>query len=152
MGKTRGAKPKPHELKVIAGTARKDRTNEDAPDPEFDNIHPTRKLTEAERECWDEIVPELARNRIVRNTDCVALTMLVEAYSIYRQALKELEENGLVAEGSLGQTVVSPQFKNVATAMKQMQSILPEFGMTPSSRSRIIVPKKDKSKRGFDID
>jgi P27 family predicted phage terminase small subunit len=56
---------------------------------------------------------------------------------IWVAAKKKMFEEGVTLTSPNGYTIPSPSFTVASKAFKQMQSLWVEFGMTPSSRSRI---------------
>ena len=64
------------------------------------------------------------------------------AWSRWVGAEKALAKEGAVVEGSRGQPVRSPWIAIANTAMRQIRELGCEFGLSPSSRTRIRVDPK----------
>lgn len=147
-----GRKPKPAHLHVLNGTNRPDRQNQDEPEVGTDTIAPPSSLSDAALGIWREMVPELVRCHIMKNTDVLAMAALCEQIAVTREAIEKLHSTELLVRGSQGQPVPNPLFGIASDAFKNIYRGFTEFGMTPSSRTRIIAPKPEEGKPGLDID
>lgn len=119
---------KPTALKRIQGTDRdhKSRQNPDEPTPSR-GIGPAHKtLTEYEKEIWDEIVG-ISYKGVLGEADRLALEMMCR----------------LVAEMRLDFVEMT------AAKITQLSQLIGRFGMTPSDRTKIVVPK-EQNKNPFD--
>lgn len=136
-------KPLPTALKVFKNTARKDQLNEFEPMPDSDKIIPPNNLSDIARENWDLVVEQLTLAGIMTNLDNQALALYCEAYARWTEANDKIREHGMVIKAPSGYPVQSPYLSISNKAFEQMRAMLSEFGMTPSSRSRIKAePKK----------
>jgi P27 family predicted phage terminase small subunit len=148
-----GRKPKPTQLKLLKGEKRPSRVNYDEPDFDEDQIAPLVKLTEEALLVWNQLVPELARARVLKNSDCAALTHLVQTEAAYRAAHTEYLDDGAMGIGSKGQEIISPRFTTMMHLQKESMRLLTEFGMTPSSRQNVhVTPVGGGKQKGFNID
>lgn len=134
----RGRKPTPTVLKLVAGQTRKDRLNDDEPQPgegvpECPSEHPDVRLV------WDYILNQLTRMRVVTMADRDALGAYCEAVVQHRVASEMLARDGLVIAGSHGGLVSHPAQKIQREAANQIRAFGTEFGLTPSARTRIKV-------------
>ena len=115
-----GAPKKPSALKAIQGTDQhnKERLNPDEPVP-VRGIGPAHKiLSEYEREIWDEIVG-ISYKGVLGEADRLPLEMMCR----------------LTAEMRLDYSEFS------AAKMTQLSQLCGRFGMTPSDRTKIVIPK-----------
>ncbi len=130
--------PLPTNLKVIRGTARPCRLNEKEPKPDkLEKIKPPSLLSKEEKKCWREVVTELQKCGIATTVDKSALVAYCKCWVAWKGELSIIDEEGTVVRGCLGNDVVSPHVRIANENFKQLLSLWREFGMTPSSRSRI---------------
>jgi len=78
----------------------------------------------------------LERLRVLTEADRGAFVVLCETFALWRAANRKVLELGLVASTEKGD-VVSPYVRIVQTATTHLRALLAEFGLTPSSRSRV---------------
>ena len=102
---------------------------------------------------WKSILPELRQLGVLSRIDGKALAAYCNCFARWMQAEREIKRLGIVVEEPItsydretGESeIIGYRYKkNPAVtisegAMKLMKSFLVEFGMTPSSRSRLIV-------------
>jgi len=86
---------------------------------------------------WDKVSKQLKEARIITNIDVDALSMYCEAYATWIDANKAIQKHGVVVKNKSGFPVQSPYFLVANKAFDQMRAMLTEFGMTPSSRTRV---------------
>jgi len=119
-----GAPKKPSALKAVQGTDKrnKDRMNPNEPVP-VRGIGPCHdSLSEYEAEVWDEVVG-ISYAGVLGEADRIALEMMCR----------------LIAEMRLN-------FKDMTAAkITQLSQLLGRFGMTPSDRTKIVIPKKENA-------
>ena len=144
MGK-RGPAPKPKALKLVQGTHRPDREAPNAPDPEVSPPScPTWLHREAKRE-WRRIVPELVRLGLLAEVDRAALAAYCQSYATWWRMERDIEENGDVQiNARSGLESARPQVAMRDKALDTMRRLLAEFGLTPSSRTRVSAAEKPK--------
>ena len=146
----KGRKPIPTNLKVIRGTAQPCRVNSQEPKPDKAKRPPApRTLSELARKHWKRITKELEACGVLTNIDQDALAVYCELYAQWVEAGEMIKKKGMViadpryadrktSEGRpMTVPVLSPYFKASLKLSEQMKQMLCEFGMTPSSRSRI---------------
>jgi P27 family predicted phage terminase small subunit len=99
---------------------------------------PPERLPEVGQEEWRRIAPELHKVGLLSNLDLTALEMYCRLFCRWLAAEKELEgDDSLVMKTKTGYQAQSA-YLNIANAcIKQMQSIMGEFGMTPATRARM---------------
>lgn len=147
----RGRRPIPTQLKVLHGTDQPCRINKNEAEPETDRIEPPHELSDEARKHWDLVVRELKSAGLITNLDVVALTMYCEAYATWRHASKQIQKYGTVVKAEKsGFPMQSPYLAIANRAFDQMKGMLTEFGMTPSSRTRVNAsPAKASKKNKF---
>jgi P27 family predicted phage terminase small subunit len=137
--------PKPTQLKLLQGNPgqRPLNTNEPVP-PEGELLAPAwwPKRGDAETE-WDRIVPILQSMRILTVADRTALVAYCEQWAMYCEAMQDIQAYGGLVEGQKGNLVRNPALQTARDCLSMVQSFCREFGMTPSSRSRISLPGTD---------
>jgi len=134
---TAGRKPKPTALKVIQGTYRPDRANPSEPQPRT-TIPPCPKFLQGEaRETYRKLAKKLARIGLLTEIDEMALAMLCQSWAEYLEASEKLRETGMLVKSPNGFPMMNPYLVIANTAVKKVRALLTEFGMSPSSRSRI---------------
>lgn len=134
---SRGPKPTPKALKILAGVTRADRLNDAEPRPLEGIPDPPEILDADARAEWARIAPQLAAMRVLSEVDGAALALYCSHYSRWVQAERVVREKGPVIATGTGSFKVSPHLTIAAAAMQSMLKILAEFGATPSSRSRV---------------
>lgn len=108
----RGRKPKPTALKILDGT-RKDRINDDEPVVPVGSLEPPDWLLKTARDHWLELAPVLARAGLLTDADRHSLALLCESFGRFRH---DPTDN---------------------RARELYRKLCVEFGLTPSSRSRL---------------
>ena len=145
-----GRKPKPTALKALQGTLRKDRTNGDEPEPEPLQPDPPVHLSKEAKQYWKETFKLLAGVGVLTEMDADSLSLYCESKARWVHAKKQIEKDGLVIVAQSGFPVQSPWLQIANKAHEQMLKISAEFGMTPSSMSRICVAVKPEDENPFD--
>ncbi|MGA1373028.1 MAG: phage terminase small subunit P27 family [Pseudomonadales bacterium] len=102
---------------------------------------------EAKRE-WKRLVKLLLRTRVLTEADGHALANLCQAWSTLVKAQTKLNESGLLLKTPSGYVQQSPLLGIVNNCTEKVVKLSREFGLTPSSRSRLEVPPEPKSKTG----
>jgi P27 family predicted phage terminase small subunit len=132
-----GRKPKPTALKLIQGTYRSDRANPLEPRPR-PGIPPCPKFLQGEaREAYRKTAKKLARIGLVTELDDMALSMLCQSWAEYLEATDQVRKTGMLVKSPNGFPVFNPYLVIANQAVKRVRALLAEFGMSPSSRSRI---------------
>jgi P27 family predicted phage terminase small subunit len=147
----RGRKPKPTVLKLLDGNPGKRPLNNREPAasqgvPEM----PDGLDDEAQAE-WNRIVPELHGMGVLCRIDRAALAAYCTAWSRWRNAEAQVRKFGsIVKSPDKGFPMKSPYLTIADQAMETMRKFLIEFGLTPSSRSRIRLPASGDAADEFD--
>ena len=142
-----GRKSQSRAAKELKGTYRADQHNENEPAPEvFTEAPPCPSfLTGHARKAWERLAAELTATGMLANQDLHGLEAYCSSYGEWRLAKGQLRKYGMVHKGKDGAMVVSPYVKIAEDAKKQMRAWMNEFGITPSSRSRVKVEQKESS-------
>ena len=140
-----GRKPLPTQLKVVRGTDRKDRMNKDEPRPKVTLPSPPAHLTaEAKREWW-RMGRRLVRLGLMTEIDKAALAIYCQTWARWEEAEAKIREIDVVTPGPQFHKYRKALVKEAADAMRDLMKYLVEFGMTPSSRSRVHPSKPAES-------
>jgi P27 family predicted phage terminase small subunit len=139
-----GRKPKPTALKELAGNPGKRSLNKN--EPRFGGIAkcPSHlsKLAKAE---WRRVSPELEASGLLTSVDRAALAAYCSSWARWVDAEEHLQKDGMAfASPKSGYLVPSPYVSISNTALDAMRKFASEFGMTPSSRSRLHVETPTK--------
>jgi P27 family predicted phage terminase small subunit len=148
-----GRKPKPTRFKLLEGV-RQDRINKNEPKPPPTVPDPPEHLDEIARAEWDRLVVKLENCGIMTEIDDNGLAALCTWFSRWVQAERMVQEQGLIVKAPKTKVPMQNPALSIANkAMQEMAKLLAEFGMTPSSRSKVnAVFEKDKSKMAQLID
>lgn len=141
----RGPKTKPTNIKILTDTIRNHRLNPNEPKPEAAQPDPPAHLTEAARAEWDRVVVDVVALGLLSNLDRAALAAYCQACgrwsaaetALARMAAKDAVTDGLIIRTKSGNIIQNPLVGAANKAMADMVRYAAEFGMTPSSRTRI---------------
>jgi P27 family predicted phage terminase small subunit len=134
---TAGRKPKPTRMKVVQGTFRKDRTSLNEPKLKV-QLPPCPDFLEGKaRQEYFRIGRKLERIGVLTEVDELALVSLCQSWAEYIEATEQARKTGMLVKSPSGYPIVNPYVTLANQALKRVRSFLTEFGMTPSSRSRI---------------
>jgi P27 family predicted phage terminase small subunit len=140
-----GTKPKPLALKKLEGDIHKERWNLNEPKPVSSRPTMPSFLSGSAKYEWRRIVPELETLGLLFQIDRAALAAYCQSYGRWADAEKELNKLSEMGRKQIrflykttnDNLVINPLLSVANKAMEQMKSFLVEFGMTPSSRSRV---------------
>ena len=138
-----GRKPKPTQLKVVTGNPGRRPLNEC--EPVASSVRPVAPDwldTEAAME-WSRVTVLLDEIGMLSQTDAAALEAYCVCYGRWKDAERKVVEGGMIVRGAKDQPIKSPWLRVAETALADMRKLLAEFGLTPSSRSRLVAePRK----------
>lgn len=135
----RGRKPKPSAIKELEGNPGKRAINKKEPKAPS-AIPPCPKHLQGEgRKEWRRITKELHALGVLTRIDRGALVALCQAWADYVQACGKVDEQEAVVVSDKGGMYQNPWVGIKNSAMDRYVRISSEFGMTPSSRSRVKV-------------
>ena len=132
----RGRKPEPTALKLVKGNPGRRPLPAAEPRPKLGAEMPA-WLSPAAQEHWPIVAEQLTAAGILGDTDGAALALYCEAFARWRHANDQVAKFGPVVKAPSGFPVQSPFLAISNKAWEQMAKMLIEFGMTPSSRSRV---------------
>jgi P27 family predicted phage terminase small subunit len=134
-----GRRPTPTATKILNGNPGKRPINKS--EPKFSGI-PTcpKHLDKAAKAEWKRVAAELTAAGLLTTVDRAALAAYCSAWSRWIGAETNIQKFGTVIKSPKSGFPIQNPYVGVAnTALDQMRKFAVEFGMTPSSRSRIHV-------------
>ncbi len=132
-----GRKPLPTHLKVVKGTARPHRLNKDEPKPAVASPEPPAHLDERAKAKFVAMAEMLARHGVMTELDAGALARYAVVWCRWVDAEAEIKRRGPVVKTTSDNIIQNPFLAVANKCLLQMAQIESEFGLTPSSRSRI---------------
>lgn len=137
----RGRKPIPTTLKVLSGNPGRRPLNDREPTPMPGGPECPEWLDDEAKIEWQRICAELQGMGILSTADRAALAMYCTAWSRWKMAEEQVRKFGpIVKSPEKGFPMKSPYLTIADQAMETMRKLMVEFGLTPSSRSRIRRP------------
>lgn len=135
---TRGRKPKPTAVKVLEGNPGKRPLNMNEPTP--DKIAPAcpEWLSKEAKLEWDRLADKLVNLGTLSEMDMAAFAGYCQSYARWKEAEEFIEQHGTIVKTPSGYWQQVPQVSIAQTNLKIMLKFCSEFGLTPSSRSRMI--------------
>ena len=140
-----GGRPaKPTALKRLQGNPGCRPLNANEPQPEMDSGYCPRHLSRMARAEWRRVVPELREIGLLTVVDRAALEAYCECYADWRRAKDVLAKEGMTFTTPNGYVQQRPEVAIASNALKMMKAFMTEFGMTPSSRSKVKAPQLEE--------
>lgn len=133
MGR-RGPRPTPTAILKLRGSRRAGRPGAVEAPPSRPRRPST--LSPGAAVAWNRLVPELDRLGVIAQVDGTALVLLCETIALWEHATAEMNRIGLVIKAD-GHMRRNPYLLIASRAGDQVVKLLAEFGLTPSSRSRV---------------
>lgn len=147
----RGRKPTPTVLKIREGNPGKRSINEAEPTPPEGLPSCPDFLDAVAQEEWHRIASVLDEMGLLTKADRAALAAYCTAYSRWVAAEEQVAKYGTIVKSpDKGFPMKSPYLTVADQSMETMRKFLVEFGLTPSSRSRIKVMGKSAAEDEFD--
>ncbi len=137
-----GRKPKPSNVHKLHGNPGRRKRNPNEPKPEVVIPKPPKHLLKVARKEWKRVAPELEALGLISSIDRNALAAYCQAYARWVGAEEKLALYGEIVKSPSGYPMQSPYLGIANTALKFMRDFATEFGMTPSSRSRVSATRK----------
>ena len=137
-------RPTPTRIKKLKGNPGKRPLPKNEPKPD----NPTRLpnapgyLTKVGKSEWRRMGKQLFNLGLLSNIDLSAFGAYCQQYATWVEASEQVQKHGMLIKAQSGFPMQSPYFSIQAKAQAEMRKWLVEFGMTPSSRSRVEVDKR----------
>lgn len=138
----RGPKPLPSNIHILQGNRSKLPAHKlsDVIQPDINIPECPEHLSERAKQEWQRIAPELEKLGLISNIDRTALAIYCHAYARWVDAeekLKALGDRGLIDTTPSGYKQIGVWYQISKSAVEQMHKSMGDFGMTPSSRTRV---------------
>jgi P27 family predicted phage terminase small subunit len=111
--------------------------NHAEPKPRVVMPRPPEHLSADEKEKWKAVVRELHPLGLVTTIDKDALAMYCVIFVRWIKAEKLVREKGEIIKTAAGNIIQNPYLSIANRALEQLNKLGAEFGMTPSSRTRV---------------
>jgi len=133
-----GRKPIPTAIKQLNGNPGKRPLNRNEPKFGTHGVTCPKHLDKTARAEWKRVSAELSTTGLLTTVDRAALAAYCAAWSRWVDAELNIQKFGTVIKSpKSGFPIQNPYVGIANTALDQMRKFAVEFGMTPSSRSRI---------------
>jgi len=137
--------PVPTALKKLRGNPGRRPLPKNEPEPEIVAPSCPKHLVGEARKEWRRMSKQLVELGLLSKIDRAALAGYCTVWGRHVEAEVELRKAGLIVkEPTSGYPIQNPYLAIANTALKQMRAFSVEFGLTPSSRSRVTVSKPEK--------
>ena len=147
----KGRKPKPTVLKVLDGNPGKRALSQREPVAPQGVPDPPAWLDDEAKAEWERVLPDLEQMGLLSPADRPALAAYCTAWSRWVEAEQMVKKFGpIVKSPEKGFPMKSPYLTIADQALETMRKLMVEFGLTPSSRSRIRVPGAKQAGDEFD--
>jgi P27 family predicted phage terminase small subunit len=140
-----GRRPKPTALKELTGNPGKRPLNLLQPRPQGLARCPAHLSAQAKSE-WRRVAPELRRLGLLTTVDRAALAAYCTLWSLAVDAERQIQKLGLILFDE-ARAYKNPAVNVLKDVLAQMRLFATEFGMTPSSLSRIHVAQPNMTNR-----
>ena len=132
-----GRRPKPTKLKLLDGTQRGPVKQEPSLPSGIPPMPKRLKVDKVAVACWQELSEILTKMGVLTLGDGEALATLCEVHSAEQACLLQLRAGGAVMHTDLGGVKPNPAGPLYRSLVAQKASLLSEFGLTPSSRTKL---------------
>jgi len=142
-----GPRPSPTQLKKLRGNPGRRPLPKDEPKPRQKTGLPRAPsfLDKTAKKEWRRMVKELHPIGLLTNIDLTAFAAYCTTYSIWMDAVLQVQKHGPLIKAQSGFPMQSPYLQIQNKAQGEMRKWLVEFGMSPSSRSRVVATPEKKS-------
>ncbi len=134
-----GRRPTPTNIKLVQGNPGKRKIGAAAgePIPAIRLPRPPDGLSAAAVKEWRRLGKQLAELGLMSPLDRNAFATYCEAWAQWLDATREIQNKGMLIRAPSGYPMVNPFFTIARQCVKQMDSLLAEFGLTPGARTRL---------------
>ena len=135
---TRGRKPKPTAMKELEGNPGKHPLNTSEPKPNKKAPACPKWLEPEAKKEWRRLAKQMEAIGILTEVDMAAFAAYCQSYARWKEAQEHIDSEGSTFETDKGYQQQTPWVGIANTNQKLMLQAASEFGLTPSSRSRIV--------------
>ena len=139
-----GVKPIPTNLKLLEGDKHKDRINENEPKPGKPSLESPEWLTEEAKLVWNKYALVLKNLGTLKQGDEMAFAALCQELGRYIELQRIITKKGYTTSNIRNGDKSIPEMAMARECLKNTKSLFVEFGLTPSSRTRIKVDTVDE--------
>ena len=139
-----GPRPKPTSIKIYEGNPGNRPLNKNEPKPKSTPPKCPKHLDRRAKREWKRMASVLERLGLLTEIDGTAFAIYCQAFGTWVEAVEKIKKTGMIVKAPSGYPIQNPYLAIANKAVGQMKSLLTEFGMTPSSRSRISVAVTDE--------
>ena len=145
----RGRKPKPSHLHLVNGNPGKRARKRNEPDPPKGIPDPPMPLSGKKLAAWNHLADKLNEMGVLTVADGWALDRLAANFVEIQEWEAIIETDGrmvdqVMSDGETVRRIPNPACVNHSDAEKRFKAYMCEFGLTPSSRSRVNAKPKEK--------
>lgn len=133
-----GRKPKPTALKLLEGNPGKRELNQFEPKPTDGLPICPEWLMEDAKEEWYRLAAVMNKMGILSEVDQSAFAVYCQTWARWKEAQEHIDNEGSTFETDSGQIKRNPWVAIANEWQAKLLSVCGEFGLTPSSRSRIV--------------
>jgi P27 family predicted phage terminase small subunit len=101
-------------------------------------------LDKVARREFNRVLKAFGQTRLLTIADRGALAMMCQMYSRWIAAERSIAEEGMTIKTFLGNIIANPAIGIANRCCELYMRAAVEFGMTPSSRSRLSVPEQEQ--------
>lgn len=135
----RGRKPKPTAIKKLEGNPGKRPLNDKEPKPEKKAPECPDWLEEDAKEEWNRLARQMEQLGTLTEVDMASFAGYCQAYARWKEAEEFISKHGSIVKTPSGYWQQVPQVSIAQRYLKIMNRHCEQFGLTPSSRSRLTV-------------
>ena len=137
-----GRPPKPTAVKELEGNPGKRKLNKNEPKPRKNSpACPPWLIPEAKKE-WRRLSKQMEKLGTLTEVDMAAFAGYCQSYARWKEAEDVITQHGPIYKSSNGVQQL-PQVNMAQNYLKVMARLAEQFGLTPSSRSRIYTDDKE---------
>lgn len=140
----KGRKPIPTAIKRLNGNPGRRPLNDAEPKLPVGGFSCPKHLNALAKKEWRRVVVDMRVAGVLTRVDRAALEAYCVSYARWLQAEEEVEREGITIVGPKGGVMKNPAVSVSLQERAIMHKFAAEFGMTPSSRSRLKVERPDE--------
>ncbi|MGH8560012.1 MAG: phage terminase small subunit P27 family [Methylococcales bacterium] len=114
-----------------------------------EDLAPPESLSESAKEHWAQVLPLLLNGGFIVELDAVAFAAYCEVYAQWRNSTDQIIKDGAVIISGNGSPCKNPHTTIVNSCMMNLIRLWPQFGMTPLSRTKVLVAESSEQLNQF---
>ena len=144
-GRDMGRKPKPTALKLLEGNPGKRELNKHEPKPTDGMPVCPDWLSADAKEEWNRLAAVMKNMGILSEVDQAAFAVYCQTWARWKEAQEHIDREGSTFMTDTGQIKKNPWVAIANEWQGKLMSAASEFGLTPSSRTRIVAANDKKA-------